>query len=413
MAENDSLGLEQQRHQALMRDVATRMHNASYILKGGTAILLTRNGPRHSVDLDFDADRKTDIGSRVSAAFKAQNIEILGTNVYKDTDTKQTIRYRYFDPVTQAIDTLKVETRIQPVDPSTVETINGIKTYRIETLFDQKLSALANRTASRDLKDITYLLSAYGDKLDLTQIERTATVLTSVDERLDDFAGQYETDYRVPGKRDDAINDALTAMVAVDRLRIDKLAPTALDIATERWITATQATAYNASLGLPALLTNAKSLADAATEMDTLRPGAVAALRSALRHDPEAREALTTAPSHQRGKALVTLLMREQTVTLDPNVRAERLVTDWHTAITSQTAANKTSDPASINTAISDLRTAARAIADDPEAVEVIRKRANELGIRDESSLGIALKSPSPGQSLLAGLNQPTRSITP
>ena len=88
MAENDSLGLEQQRHQALMRDVATRMHNSSYILKGGTAILLTRNGPRHSVDLDFDTDRKTDIGSRVTAAFKAQNIEIVGTNVYTDSETR-------------------------------------------------------------------------------------------------------------------------------------------------------------------------------------------------------------------------------------------------------------------------------------------------------------------------------------
>jgi hypothetical protein len=103
---------------------------------------------------------------------------------------------------------------------------------------------------------------------------------------------------------------------------------------------------------------------------------------------------------------------KEKAAILNPSIRAERLVTGWHAAVISQIAAIKARDPSLINAANSDLRTAARAIADDPPAVAMIRSRVAELGVREGSSLGVALKSPDAGQALLAGIDAPARGLS-
>ena len=53
---------------------------------------------------------------------------------------------------------LKLETSLRgtPNDNDLVE-INGILTYRIGKLIQQKLSALTGRTSARDLHDVIYL----------------------------------------------------------------------------------------------------------------------------------------------------------------------------------------------------------------------------------------------------------------
>jgi Nucleotidyl transferase AbiEii toxin, Type IV TA system len=186
---------------------------------------------------------------------------------------------------------------------------------------------------------------------------------------------------------------------------------TPLSTAIETWVTADPSMAAAAGLNLPLTPATATTLAAATLALNTLHPGAITTLRSALQHDPAVRTALTTATGSSRGAALEICLLREQAAAKDPNVRATRLVTAWHSAIISQVAAVKSGDVTLINTANADIRTSAHAIANDPSAIAAIRTRAAELGVRDGSSLGIALKSPDVGQALLAGIDPPARGI--
>ena len=57
MAEDHPLQLTQAQklHQRVMHHVVKALQDTPYVLKGGTALLLTRELDRHSTDIDFDA----------------------------------------------------------------------------------------------------------------------------------------------------------------------------------------------------------------------------------------------------------------------------------------------------------------------------------------------------------------------
>jgi hypothetical protein len=187
---------------------------------------------------------------------------------------------------------------------------------------------------------------------------------------------------------------------------------TPLSTAIENWVTADPSMAAAAGLNLPLTPAAATTLADATLALNTLHPGAITTLRSALKHDPAVRTALATTSGRSRGAALEICLLREQAAAQDPNVRANRLVTAWHSAIISQVAAIKSGDVTLITAANADISASAHAIANDPSAIASIRARAAELGVRDGSTLGIALTSPDVGQALLAGIDPPARGFS-
>ena len=68
-----------QRHQEVMRSVAMQIQHRdeSYILKGGTALALTRGSPRYSVDLDFDSGRKLNLEDRILKGLERAGVETL------------------------------------------------------------------------------------------------------------------------------------------------------------------------------------------------------------------------------------------------------------------------------------------------------------------------------------------------
>ena len=74
-------------HQYVMHNIVKQIQSTSYILKGGTALILTRGLPRYSVDLDFDSERKLDIEHHIRKGLKSAGVEIISLSTSKNTDT--------------------------------------------------------------------------------------------------------------------------------------------------------------------------------------------------------------------------------------------------------------------------------------------------------------------------------------
>ncbi len=148
-------------HQDAMLRVAVSMANTPYVLKGGTALLFTRGLQRHSTDLDFDAPKAINMEGRVRDAFSDAGLTIDAFNVRKDTEHKQRYMVHYQDQC-GIKGRLKIETKLG-VDTSgeNVEVVNGVRTYVVGTIIDQKLDALDQRDSVRDLHDVGHLLATH------------------------------------------------------------------------------------------------------------------------------------------------------------------------------------------------------------------------------------------------------------
>lgn len=77
-----------------------------------------------------------------------------------------------------------------------VEVLDGIRTYKVGALFDQKLAAAASRIDPRDLFDLAFLMERYGTILSDTQIRRA-----------DDFTEDLERRYKNRFERDDVLRN--------------------------------------------------------------------------------------------------------------------------------------------------------------------------------------------------------------
>ena len=63
-------------------------------------------------------------------------------NTAKDTDTVQRFKVHYGDKVTGSQTILKIETSFRTRPPADmVETVNGIRTYKIATMINHKIAA--------------------------------------------------------------------------------------------------------------------------------------------------------------------------------------------------------------------------------------------------------------------------------
>ena len=69
-------------------------------------------------------------------------------------------------------------------------------------------------------------------------------------------------------------------------------------------------------------------LDNASQSMERLQPGAIATLRSAMEHDPQALAAMTL-KGPKCADGLIAAIAREQAALLDPTVRAQRFVRRW------------------------------------------------------------------------------------
>ena len=162
------------------------------VLKGGTALLLCYGLDRFSEDLDFDAPKKFNIINRVERILSrhAQSYEV---KTVKDTATVQRIKSHYSGVVGDRL--LKIETsfRNAPSEGQTT-TIDGIRTYTISTLIDQKIEALLHRTAARDLYDVAFLSRSYFKDFSDEAKQKLAVFMDDVDGIEQRFQDAFEED---------------------------------------------------------------------------------------------------------------------------------------------------------------------------------------------------------------------------
>lgn len=182
----------QQSHVSAMRAVLASLADTPLALKGGTALLLCHGLDRFSEDLDFDAPKKLNLESRMEQSLSriCTRTRISRT---KDTDTVQRYRIEYEH---QGIEgRLKVEVSCRDlIDESTTMHCDGIRTYRVERLFAQKVNAFEHRTTARDLYDLHFLLRRHRDHLaadDLSRLRHLMNDLSAVEAR---FRPAFEED---------------------------------------------------------------------------------------------------------------------------------------------------------------------------------------------------------------------------
>jgi predicted nucleotidyltransferase component of viral defense system len=112
MDQNSSIRITQGEalHQRVMQQILAKIQDTPYVLKGGTALLFTRNLDRHSTDLDFDSDKQINIEGRICEGLKAAGVKLLSIKKVKDTTTVQRYKIHYLDPGNSQDMLLKIET---------------------------------------------------------------------------------------------------------------------------------------------------------------------------------------------------------------------------------------------------------------------------------------------------------------
>ena len=174
--EAQPLSPEQQGHVDLMRHIAqevTARTGDNFVLKGGTALLLSYGLPRFSTDLDFDGRRTSvDLSTALRAGAEAAGMPIHNLRTAKNTWAVRRHMVHYRD---DAMKPLKVEVsyrQADQIDEAEVTVIDGIRTYTIDKLASLKIDALVNRIKARDIFDTSYLLSRYPEAITDTDLQR-------------------------------------------------------------------------------------------------------------------------------------------------------------------------------------------------------------------------------------------------
>lgn len=228
MVEDSRLHLTpgQKAHEEIMRAIASKMEDTPYVLKGGTALLLTRGLDRHSTDLDFDSPKALNLENRIREGVEAAGGRITSLTLAKDTDTVQRFKVNYDHSDASDTTNLKIETSFRnPPDAADIEVVEGIKTYRVESLIDQKLEAAENRDKARDLYDLAWLVKNHGSQFSDRQLER----LDEYSKDIDSLAARMEIPFRddpaMPGVNDasDAVLSLRENLETQHMARIDKM----------------------------------------------------------------------------------------------------------------------------------------------------------------------------------------------
>jgi len=194
MGTNLSLQLtdEQKLHVTIMRAVAQDFLDMPMVLKGGTALLLCYGLDRFSEDLDFDAPKKFTIAPRVERIL-SRHAATYEVKTVKETPTVQRLKSHYAGISRDRL--LKIETsfRNPPADEH-IKVIDGIRTYPISDLIEQKLNALANRTTARDIYDISFLTRSYPEAFTQESIDQLKTIMHDIDSVEQRFSEVFEND---------------------------------------------------------------------------------------------------------------------------------------------------------------------------------------------------------------------------
>ena len=179
-------------HVEIMRAVAKDIQDLPIVLKGGTALLLCYGLDRFSEDLDFDAPKKFSLAGRVERV-PARVAPDFSLKTVKDTQTVQRLKVHYRKEAFERL--LKIETSFREApNPEDVVVADGIRTYRVGALIDQKVRALAGRTKARDLYDLAFLARAYRTDFSNAALAAIAKIMHDVETVESRFREAFEDD---------------------------------------------------------------------------------------------------------------------------------------------------------------------------------------------------------------------------
>jgi len=189
----------------LMYDIAKSISNdnKNLILKGGTALLFCYGLPRFSTDLDYDGiDYNLNINDNVTNVFKNNNLELSSINIKKNTDTVKRFMVHYKEAENNPI---KIEISFRNMENEKIldykTNINGLNTYNIDYLANDKINTFLDRMAARDIFDASYLFKEYPDVIDKNLILKCKDKVNSIGidqfEKIiknDDILKDFDTD---------------------------------------------------------------------------------------------------------------------------------------------------------------------------------------------------------------------------
>ena len=194
-----------------MKAVLDRVRDLDLVLKGGSALAFTRSLNRHSTDLDFDATRAVELRDTISRAGRALGID-LGPVKRRNWPNRRRFTAPYRSPFDVEEMTIKVDVLFRPILRSKdIEVVDGIWTYKIAAIFDQKLAATKSRIEPRDLFDLAFVLDSYGDRLSDSQIRRAHAFA----ENTDALERRYKNQFAL----DEVLKDVSAVHEVVVRLR--------------------------------------------------------------------------------------------------------------------------------------------------------------------------------------------------
>lgn len=191
---------EQQERIAFMRAVAKEVsEHEPAVLKGGTALLLTRCLDRFSEDMDFDLPpgNHSDLRPCIYRAAQKTGLQIQDINIKKDTDTTRRYMVHYASAFSAQDYPLKIECSMRnEIDPCDVENVDGIRTYTVARLAELKSEAFMNRDKARDTYDLAFLMERYPSQIRSSTLEKVKQHLQGrgIDDLCDSFDREKQTD---------------------------------------------------------------------------------------------------------------------------------------------------------------------------------------------------------------------------
>jgi predicted nucleotidyltransferase component of viral defense system len=165
------------------------------VLKGGTALRLCYNLDRFSEDLDFDCAKALNLESTIREIFaqlgkSKSHLRNPTIDITKNTKTVRRYRITYGDGVN-----LKLETSLRGTpDDNNLTKINGILTYKIDQLIQQKLNALNGRTAARDLHDVIFLYEHFLEHFGKDEAAEITALYNNQSSILEEYTPAYNED---------------------------------------------------------------------------------------------------------------------------------------------------------------------------------------------------------------------------
>ena len=191
------LTAEQALHERIMREIALEMQDTPLVLKGGTALALLYGLDRHSVDLDFDCGRakRVWIKNRVRRGLREVDVPMSAFRRGFPMWKGRRFHVHYINRANNADQLLKVELSFRNIPQADdIEIVDGIRTYKIPALFDQKMNAADDRTKARDLYDLGFLAESHGDSLSTEQILRADRFSRHYKRLADRYHGAFQDD---------------------------------------------------------------------------------------------------------------------------------------------------------------------------------------------------------------------------